>query len=79
MKTSIYDLLEKNELYQETFVKHQLPPLPEEVQGWNESLVELFCCLSMSNQDNGRSVEDADQQALSEVKRSEWFALWKDR
>ena len=38
-----------------------------------------ICCLSMSSQDNGMSVEDADRLALRSVKKSEWFALWKDR
>ena len=79
MKTNIYEILEENESYQETFVKYRLPPLPEEVRGWNESLVELFCCLSMSNQDNDMSVEEADRLALRSVKKSAWFSLWKDR
>jgi hypothetical protein len=79
METNIYDVLEENESYQETFVKHQTPPLPEAVQGWNDSLLELFCCLSVANQDNGKDLEEADRLAIEAVKRSEWFSLWINR
>ena len=57
----------------------EVAPFPPEVQGWNDSLVELFCTLSISNQDNGKDQEGADRFAIEAVKRSEWFSLWINR
>jgi hypothetical protein len=50
-----------------------VPPLPQEVQGWNEGTQELFCILSVAHQDEGMSIEESDILALKQVKTSEWF------
>jgi len=73
---NIYRELDENEFYQETFVKPQYPPMPEEVQGWSEFLQELFCTLSVAHRSEGMKVEEADEKAIRQVKGSNWFALW---
>jgi hypothetical protein len=74
---NIYRELDENEFYQETFVKLQYPPMPEEVQGWNDRLQELFCILSVAHLSEGMKVEEADEKAIRQVKKSKWFASWK--
>ncbi len=76
---NIYKVLDTNGFYRETFRGPQYPPLPEEVQGWNDSLQELFCILSVAHQGEGMTVEEADEMALRQVKESEWFARWSSR
>ncbi len=50
MKKTIFQKLEEhNPSYRITFVSSQYPPLPEEVRGWNDSLQELFCILSVAH------------------------------
>ena len=73
---NIYRELDENEFYQDTFVKPLYPPMPEEVQGWNYSLQELFCILSVAHLSEGMKVEEADEKAIRQVKESEWFASW---
>jgi DNA primase len=53
-----------------------VPPLPSEVQAWNDSLQELFCVLSIAHQDEGMGSEKADSLAVEQVKKSESFRLW---
>jgi hypothetical protein len=65
---NIYKELDENEFYQAIFVKPQYPPLPEEVQGWNDSLQELFCILSMAHHSAGMKWEEGDRLALNQVK-----------
>lgn len=50
-----------------------VPPLPQEVQAWNDGIQELFCILSVAHQDEGMSIEESDSLALKQVKTSEWF------
>jgi hypothetical protein len=76
---NIYRELDDNEFYQETFVKPQYPPMPEEVQGWNDRLQELFCVLSVAHMGEGMKVEESDEKALKQVKESEWYALRSSR
>jgi hypothetical protein len=80
VKKTVFEKLEQdNHSYRKTFVTSQCPPLPEEVQGWNDSLQELFCILSVAHQGEGMNVEEADRLALRQVKESEWFARWSPR
>lgn len=50
-----------------------LPPIPEEVSQWNDSLIELFCDLSIRNISRGYSPEEADQLAMDSVKKHSLF------
>jgi hypothetical protein len=76
---NIYDELDENEFYQETFMKPVYPPMPEEVLGWDIGLQELFCILSLAHHRMGMRMEEADEKALKQVKDSDWYALWIDR
>ncbi|MGO9570399.1 MAG: hypothetical protein ACLP5H_22940 [Desulfomonilaceae bacterium] len=73
---NIYKILETNAFYRDTFRLPQYPPTPEEVQGWNDGLQELFCILSVAHIGEGMTVEEADEMAIRQVKESERFALW---
>lgn len=73
---NIYRVLDTNELYRQTFWKSPYPPLPEEVQEWNDRLQELFCIFSMRHQSDGMTMEAADARALEQVKESEDFVRW---
>ena len=70
---NIYKILDTNELFRETFRQPKYPPMPEEVLGWNDSLQELFCILSIAHIGVGMTVEEADEKAIQQVKESEWF------
>jgi hypothetical protein len=77
MKKTVFEKLEQDNLsYRNTFVTSPFPPLPEEVQGWNDGALELFCILSVAHMGEGMTVEEADQMALRQVKESDRFARW---
>ncbi len=78
-KTIFEKLEEHNPSYRITFVTSKYPPLPEEARGWNDSLQELFCILSVAHVGEGMKAEEADEKAIRQVKSSEWYALWIDR
>ena len=76
---NIYKVLDTNEFYRDTFQGPQYPPLPEDVQGWNDVLQERFCILSLAHLTEGMTVEVADEMAIRQVKESEDFDLWSSR
>lgn len=75
---NIYKILDTNEFYTDTFRQPKYPPVPEEVQVWNDGLQELFCILSIAHMGQGMSVEEADAKAIRQVKESERFARWSE-
>jgi hypothetical protein len=80
MEKTIFEKLDQDNLsYRMTFATSQYPPLPEEVQGWNDILQELFCILSMAHHSAGMKWEEGDEKAIRQVKASEWFAVWNTR
>ena len=50
-----------------------LPPIPEEVMGWNDRLIEMFCVLSMKHLCRGFSPAEADEKAIRQVKAETRF------